>query len=209
VTIVPAQATDLTGRAFDRLVVVKLFCLDKNNKCVWACRCSCGKTKNILANSLVSGKTKSCGCFQKEQARKLSTTHGMRGHPLYTTWALMKSRCNKKNNADYGNYGERGVSVCREWKDFSVFVKDVGERPNGTSLDRIDNDGNYCPENVRWATQKQQCRNSRSNRMLTFNGETMCVAEWAEKLGVSSGLIYDRLNKLGWSTKRALQEERR
>ena len=123
-------------------------------------------------------------------------------HPLYNSWQAMKVRCLNPNNKKYYRYGGRGITVCDRWmNNFSAFVEDMGERPKGHSLDRIDNDGNYTPENCRWATHKQQCRNRSTNHLLVFNGKTQTLVEWAEELGISIKLIKNRQN-LGWSTEK-------
>ena len=115
----------------------------------------------------------------------------------------MKARCLNTNAPNYTSYGGRGITICERWMSFVNFLADMGERPPGTSLDRIDNDRDYCPDNCRWATPRQQSRNTRIARLITFNGETMRVVEWAERLGLNEYIIRSRL-KYGWSVERAL-----
>ena len=141
-------------------------------------------------------------------------THGFRhggcpsgplsGKP-YSSWQAMKTRCLNENDPGYKKYGEKGITICDQWMDsFSAFYKDMGDRPEGTTIDRIDNNGNYEPGNCRWAEIKTQNRNRPSfNRMLTYNGETRCVAEWSEILGISFHAIYCRL-RMGWSDEETL-----
>jgi hypothetical protein len=121
----------------------------------------------------------------------------------------MTARCYQPKCKEFRLYGARGITVCERWKGyhgFENFCADMGERPSGTSLDRIDNDGQYSPENCRWATQRQQARNSRKNRLLTLGDRTACIAEWAEITGISQYTIRQRVAKLGWSDERALTE---
>lgn len=119
-------------------------------------------------------------------------------HPLYVVWRGMKDRCGRKGNKAYKHYGGRGVKVCERWRnDFWAFVEDMGERPEGASLDRIDNNGDYEPGNVRWASQKEQCRNRRDNSFYTYRGETKCLSEWSEELGMTSSVISYRLKTRG------------
>jgi len=122
----------------------------------------------------------------------------------YHSWAGMCARCRNKNNIMYQRYGARGITVCSRWLSFENFLADMGEKPAGTSLDRKDNDGNYCPENCRWATRNQQNRNRRSNRLLTYDGVTKCLVEWAETIGISKRTLANRVNRGGWSVEKAL-----
>lgn len=169
----------------------------------WRCRCSCGTVKDVDHGALVSGGTKSCGCLRKERATK----HGGYKTPEYGIWACMVNRCRNPNYGQYKDYGGRGISVHQEWvTSFSAFLADVGPRPSPLhTLDRFPNkNGNYEPGNVRWATRKEQQRNTRSNRMLTFNGETLCVTEWAERLGIKPDVIRKRL-RTGWTVEEIIR----
>ncbi len=132
--------------------------------------------------------------------------HRPRGYatPTYHSWTAMKSRCFCLNAFGYERYGGRGITVCEKWMRFEGFLDDMGERPEGTSLDRIDNNGNYEPDNCRWATAKQQQRNTQKNVRLTFNGKTRCLKEWAEIVGINHHTIRSRIRKSGWSTEKAL-----
>ena len=132
--------------------------------------------------------------------------------PEYVSWSAMKSRCDNKGNTHYARYGQRGITYQESWKTFEVFLEDMGQMPEpNMELDRIDNDGNYCKENCRWATRKEQTRNrggARATRLYTFNGKTMCIADWAREIGISPASLQKRLNK-GWPLELALSPERR
>ena len=132
--------------------------------------------------------------------------HRPRGYasPTYQSWQAMKSRCCGPGDQAYSKYGGRGIKVCEKWMRFEGFLEDMGERPDGTSLDRIDNDGNYEPGNCRWATRKQQQRNTRANVMVTFGGESRCVAEWAELFGLNRDTLFCRIFRSGWPVERAM-----
>lgn len=131
-----------------------------------------------------------------------------RPSPTYTAWQNMLARCARKNHPSYPRYGGRGVTVCERWQDFRNFLDDMGEKPTGKSIDRINNDGAYEPGNCRWSTQREQCRNIARNRLITFRGETRCVSEWAEVLGLNVSSINYRLSA-GWTDERALTEPMR
>jgi hypothetical protein len=125
-------------------------------------------------------------------------------HPLYTGYLDMFARCNNPNNDQYKDYGGRGIRVCERWNNFQTFVADVGKRPRGKTLDRIDNDGHYEPGNCKWSTKKEQSRNSRRNVLLTFEGRTQIAIDWASELGINISTLYKRLNASGWDAATAL-----
>lgn len=162
------------------------------------CRCTCGNVKSILLNSLRHRGQVSCGCLTIKANIERLTKHGLFNNSAYGCWHGMIRRCSSAGDASYKNYGGRGISVCPQWQSFEVFLNDMGPRPSEThSIDRYpDQDGNYEPGNCRWATQKEQMRNTRHNRMITWNGETKCVTEWSEITGLSTGCINYRL-KIG------------
>jgi hypothetical protein len=161
------------------------------------CICECGKTHFANTSKLRSGRTKSCGCKR--------TTHGLWGTPEYTIWAAMIQRCNNPNNCNYENYGARGISVCKEWLRFERFISDMGERPsNKHSIDRLDNDGDYTPQNCEWRTAKQQRSNTSRNVFYTYGGETMTISQWAEKMRCNKNTLRERIVKLGWSIEKAI-----
>ncbi len=132
--------------------------------------------------------------------------HGMSRTRVYVAWRSMKRRCYAPSVEKFAEYGGRGIKVCERWREsFAAFYEDMGDPPPGASLDRLDNDGDYAPGNCRWATQTQQLRNTRRNRLLTYAGKTLCIAAWADEVGLSQQLIWNRLRK-GWSVERALTE---
>ena len=129
--------------------------------------------------------------------------HGMSRTSTYRTWSHMKGRCSNPNEARYKDYGGRGIKVCERWMKFENFLEDMGEKPDNKTLDRIDNDGDYCPENCRWATIDQQSRNTRRSKIMTYNGKTQPMIDWAEELGISYAVLKTRTRR-GWTTERAL-----
>mgnify|MGYP001558271123 CR=1 FL=1 len=196
---------DLSNKTFGRLTVL---CRSENKRrrVYWLCSCSCGNQARVDSFALASGRTQSCGCIWLETVAGHNRTHGRSKDYLYRIWGLMIQRCENPNNPAYDRYGSRGICVCRQWrKSFTAFVSDVGERPSSShTLDRIDNNGDYEPDNVRWATEKQQANNRRSTVFIKYNGVSKTASEWAEVTGISSKNIRQRLQKYKWTVKRAL-----
>lgn len=193
---------DMTGQKFGRLTVIKYVYSDKHHNAVWQCQCKCGNIVEVRGDMLRNGNTKSCGC--------LCTTHHKSNTRLYHTWQQAKDRCYNKNNKDYRDYGGRGIAVYDEWKDdFTAFYNWATENGyrDDLTLDRVDVNSNYTPDNCRWLTIKQQNRNKRNNKNYTINGETKCLAEWCEILNLKYNRIYNRIHKYHWSIERALELE--
>jgi hypothetical protein len=211
---------DLTGRRFGRLVVVRR-APNRNRQVYWECRCDCGETSVVRSMNLVSGSTQSCGCYSRDQKRATVLARNAGGHgqaprrnrtPAYTVWANMLQRCRNPRNTAWDDYGGRGIKVCERWLQFDQFYADMGDPPLGKQLDRIDNDGNYEPTNCRWADRSTQTKNQRKRsetprdsrgQMITFNGETHNVHEWARQLGFARNTISERLRR-GMSVEEAL-----
>ncbi len=179
--------------------------MDINNKvAMWLCKCNCGQTTIVRGNSLGNGNTKSCGCLSREKTRKRLEKHGCSKTKIYDIWKAMIQRCVNPKAQAYKNYGGRGISVCKRWRKFENFLEDMGKQLPGQQIDRIDNNKSYCKSNCRWSTRKQQQRNKRNNRLITFRGQTKCLIEWSEKLGIDYQVIRIRLRQLNWSIEKAL-----
>lgn len=173
--------TSLVGRKFERLLVVEELQTGTRNR-KFRCICDCGAITTPWYSGLTSGRAKSCGCLMVERV----TSHGLESHPLYPTWRNMVSRCTRPEDRSWPRYGGRGISVCHRWKtDMQAFLDDMGPRPEGCSLDRIDNSGDYTPSNCRWATNVEQARNKRNN--VWVRGRL--ISDWATELGVSLSVI--------------------
>src|SRR5580765_442212 len=188
----------MIGHRFERLVVVRKLDSDISGNSRWECACDCGATKQVLGSSLRYGSTKSCGCLQREVAGKLRRKHGMYTTRTYSSWEHMRSRCLNENNDEFFRYGGRGITVCERWNDFSAFLADMGPRPEGKTLDRIDGDGNYEPGNCRWATPAQQTGNRGICIFIEYNGRTQSITDWAKELGMQAQKLRWRLRR-GWS----------
>ena len=194
---------DLAGRSFGRLTCIAQTGSSKQGNATWLCRCQCGKESTVLAGNLLSGHTKSCGCLQRERATQAHSTHALyfdengKRNKLNRVFATMRQRCKNPNAKCYKDYGGRGITVCKEWDDYKSFYEwahSNGYR-EGLSIDRINNDGNYEPENCRWVPMEVQGNNKRNNLMITLNGETKTVTEWAKLLGISRSVIKGRLRR--------------
>lgn len=193
---------DISGQCFGRLTAISLQSTAGPTK--WLCKCSCGNETVTNASNLKRGLSNSCGCLRKELMAEKQTTHGLSDKKIYILWRNMVSRCYDLKDARYSAYGGRGIKVCDRWREsVENFYSDMGNRPSGKSLDRINNDGNYSPENCKWSTNREQSNNKRLNKNITYQGETHTYAEWEQKLGGCSGLIWNRL-KLGWSEEKAV-----
>lgn len=173
----------------------------------WMCRCDCGVVREVYGNSLSKGVSQSCGCLGAERTGDRARSHGESATPLYFVWAQMKRRCYRVGDNRYPQYGGRGIVVCDRWrKSFAAFLADMGYPPSGAhTLDRIDNDGNYEPGNVRWATLTEQANNRRSNHVLEHEGQRLSVVQWARATGLPEKTLYARLYA-GWAVSRALTE---
>lgn len=200
-----AHFPSMDGAKFTRWTVVREAPMKSHNRRV-LCRCECGVTKIVMVSSLNSGHSRSCGCLARDTPTRGNLRHGMVNTPEWITWCSMRQRCENTSTPAYANYGGRGITVCKRWTQFENFFADMGLRPKGHSLDRIRNSGNYSPRNCRWATPRQQMRNTRINKIVIYRGQEHCLATWCEKLGLAYGQTYSRLNR-GWSVTRAFTEK--
>lgn len=185
---------NISGKRFCRLVAIKPTSI-KNGYNYWLFKCDCGCEKEIRLDSVVYGKTKSCGCLQKEIVSK---KQGLSSSRIYRTLAGIKQRCYNKNCSAYKNYGGRGIKICNEWKnDFLSFYNWANQNGymDNLTIDRIDVNGNYEPFNCRWITMKEQHRNTRKNKMVAFNGKTMCISEISEKYGIPWSTLDGRIKR--------------
>lgn len=195
---------DLTGERFDRLLVLQRDGCNKHGQVKWWCKCDCGVQKHVLGMCLSRGETRSCGCLHKESTAQINLKHGMTRTPIYAIWRSMMNRCHLPSNHAFGRYGGRGINVCQRWQDFEQFYADMGAAPEGMSLDRVNNDGDYSPENVVWATAKQQANNRRSNVVLEHSGKKQTMQQWCDELGLKIGTVWARLNVYGYSVEKSL-----
>ena len=194
---------DLTNKKFNRLTVLKING-KKNNHYEWKCKCCCGNIVIVSGGNLSSGHTNSCGCLQKERAYNYQIKHGMTHTNTYNSWSAMIQRCNNINNISYNNYGGKGIKVCEDWyTDFNSFLKDMGERPRGMSIDRILVSGNYEKNNCKWSTEKEQQNNKTNNVLLLYKGETKTISEWSDKLSIKYTTLYSRLFEYNWSIEKS------
>lgn len=197
-TFLSMKRNDLTGQRFHRLVVTGVHALCAKKNVLWACMCDCGKFAKAYAYDLRAGKVKSCGCLSKEHRPR---THGMAGagrrrSATYNLWASMLQRCTNPNDRNYRSYGARGITVCERWHKFENFYADMGQKPEGMSLDRIDNDGGYNKDNCRWASLHTQSRNKRSNIFVSVQGRRMVLADALVLLNSSIGRMHYWMRKL-------------
>ena len=206
---------DLTGKKFGKLLVIKRVENDKYSNLNWECLCDCGNRKIIRGAHLRDGLTKSCGCYNYEQSTAFgkkwggnNKTHGMKRTRLYYLWSNMKARCYNPKADSFKYYGGKGIKVCEEWKkNFVEFYKwsiENGYRDDLT-IDRINNNKNYSPDNCKWATMKEQQNNRGNNHTLFFNGESHTLAEWADILGIKYSYLHDRLRR-GWNMDKIISD---
>lgn len=187
---------DISGQRSGKLIALKRSHI-KGNKTFWQCKCDCGNISVHYLGHLRSGTTTSCGC-------KHRTLGGLSKTKTYKSYSNMMRRCYNVKLPHYKRYGGGGITVCKRWRDsFLNFLKDMGERPEGKTLDRIDSKGNYNKKNCRWATPVEQGRNKKNNRILTFNGLSATLAEWALRVGIDADTLSWRVTH-GWSDEEAL-----
>lgn len=202
-----SKLIDLSGQYFGYWKVIERSASTKAGDSTWLCECKCGTKKIVLGKGLRTGKSRSCGCMKKEELRERRFVHGKHETRLYRIWHHMILRITNENEKSYKYYGGRGITVCKEWSEsfveFEKWAIENGYAENLT-IDRIDNNKGYSPDNCRWATRKEQSNNTRRNYYLTYQGETKTISEWAKKTGISKGTLRRRIVELGWSAEKAL-----
>lgn len=185
------RTIDMTGQRFGTWVVLEHagFSSGMARIAKWKCRCDCGNEGEVYGTALRSGKSLGCTKCAAKKISKSRTKHGDTGSPTWISWRSMKNRCNCRTSPDYDLYGGRGIFVCERWNEFENFLEDMGERPPGTSLDRIDSDDGYYQENCRWSTPMEQANNRRNNRIVSFGGEDLTIAEFARSINADRKMV--------------------
>lgn len=197
---------DLIGMKFGRMTVIEFAgyykCNCRGKKALWKCKCECGNEKIVRGSCLLYGDTKSCGCLSREMASARAVKHHGFGTRLYNIWDSMRQRCNNPNNKSYYNYGGRGIKICKEWDDFNKFKEwslsngyDENAEKGRCTLDRIDVDGMYSPDNCRWCDMKAQSNNKRNTKYLEYNGEIKSLSQWADEIGVKYCTVWKRYSR--------------
>jgi len=194
---------------FGRLTAIRMTGYNHNGKQLWEFSCECGKKSVKVANTVRStvakGGTPACGCQQFAGHRR---THGRHGTHEYRIWKGMRQRCNDKNAVNFHNYGGRGIRVCKQWDDFAVFLKDMGNAPSPNhTIERKENSKGYEPSNCRWASRTEQMMNTRANHLLTYKGRTMPITAWADEVGLTTDTLYRRIYR-NWPIAKALTTPR-
>jgi hypothetical protein len=202
---------DLSNQKFGRLKAIEITSKRRNNKVVWKCICNC-KNKSIVyitSGDLRSGHTKSCGCLHKELLIKAKTTHGKSKTAEYICRKDMLARCYNTKHKAYKNYGKRGITVCKRWRNAKTglqnFINDMGKRPTGKTLERINNNIKYTPTNCVWKSRRTQANNRRTNILVTMNGKTKTISQWCRKLNIPYVLV-NNYRLRGVSSKKAIRK---
>lgn len=197
---------DLTGQKFGRLKVLSYSHTHKSpngtSKAMWECKCECGTTSVVWSYALRKGMTRSCGCLLAESTHNV--THGMSDTGTYQSWRGMVSRCTNLSDTHYPHYGGRGIKISDEMRTFDGFLKVMGKRPEGCSIERIDVDGDYVKENCYWLPNSQQQRNTRRSWRIKYLGSVMCLKEYCDTVGLNYMRVKGRL-RIGWEPWRALE----
>ncbi len=185
---------DLTNMKFGKLTAISPIKKRGVSKYFWVCKCDCGRTVEVIGSNLIRNNTTSCGCYGRNILGERTKQHGMSKTRIFKIWAGMRKRCNNPNMTSYSSYGGRGIKVCSEWDSFISFHNDMkyGYADN-LSLERINPNGNYCKENCRWATSKEQSRNKTNTRHIEFNGEIKTAAEWCEGIDIDISTFLNRV----------------
>lgn len=201
-----SRLIDITGERYSRLLVLERAENTERGQAVWKCLCDCGNITYVRGGNLKSGAVKSCGCLLKDNAHR---THGLSHTKIYGLWGNIKRRCYCPTISCYKYYGGRGIKMCDEWRDsFDAFYEWVKATrfDDSLTIERIDPNGDYCPENCTWANMTEQANNKRNNDFYTHNGETKSLTQWCYSLGLDYWLVRNRIKKLGWAFERAISE---
>ena len=202
----PINSRDISNQRFGRLVAKEIEGKNRYRHLQWSCVCDCGNKIIVSGTNLRNGMTRSCGCLQRETIKNIRLTHGMSGSKISAVRGSMIQRCHNPNSKRYKYYGGRGITVCEEWlanpKSFYTWAVENGYKI-GLTIDRIDNNKGYYPDNCRWVSHRENCMNTRSNRYVTLNNDTKTIGEWCKSIGMSHTAVYRRW-KDGWSLEEAL-----
>lgn len=205
------KIVEMIGRKFGRLEVESRSLVVERSSGVirYLCRCECSARVEVNGVSLRSGATRSCGCLHREISsnQKVNLKHGKSKTRVYKSWQKMRERCSDEKHPLFHRYGGRGIAVCDDWQKFDNFYRDMGDQPTDRhDLDRIDNDRGYSPENCRWVTRQENCRNTSVTVKVEWRGETKPLRDWADLLGIKHHTLLARINRLGWPIERAMTE---
>ena len=199
---------DLTGRRFGKLTVIAKSKIKQGHHICWTCQCDCGKTVPLICgDNLKNGTVMSCGCLRRENRVRMNTKHGKSKTRLYRIWGGIHSRCFNTRRNEYEQYGGRGITVCDEWKSsFEAFYEwaMANGYADNLTIERKDVNGDYCPENCCWITNQEQQNNRRTTHLLTYNGETHSIKEWAKITGINYSTLRNRINALKWDVAKTL-----
>lgn len=206
-----SKVIDIHGQKFYRLEVVKFEGVVEHNA-MWKCVCDCGNTVVVKGSHLRDKNTKSCGCYMIEKLKKINTTHGKSKTPLYVLYRGLVARCLNKNHSAYYRYGGRGIKVCDRWLKYENFYEDMEEGytkhcevygRSDTSIDRVNNNGDYCKDNCKWVTRTEQQSNTRRNKFISYSGETLTVKQWSKRLNIRYTTLWQRLYKNKWTVEKS------
>jgi hypothetical protein len=198
-------ADSMIGKKFGKLTVIDKLPSDRHGARA-LCKCDCGATKVAYLYRLKSGANQSCGCTNRDRLTKMHFKHGMTNTRLFRIWSSMRERCTNSNAINYKNYGGRGIAICKEWDEFIPFME--WALSNGynyaLAIDRIDNDGNYSPDNCRWVTPAENSNHKRNSVILSYGGKTQTISQWADEYGIGRSTLRNRILNYGWEISDAL-----
>jgi hypothetical protein len=206
--LVLPKRKDWTGQKYNRLTFIQKTQKKKRESILWLCKCQCGNFIEVIPSMVSIGNTKSCGCLRKELAKINldATAHGMQKTRQYAIWCGIKKRCLNEDSDTYNYYGGRGIKICDKWLTFEGFWEDMKQNySDDLTIDRINVDGDYCKENCRWATRRDQMNNTRRNLVYTVDGITATLKQHCERLQVKYGLVYNRIRRKNWEPEKALK----